>query len=89
MYYVYVIKSYQTNEYYKGLTNNIERRLKQHLTGKTYITKRLLPIKLIHVEICKSLREARSLEKFLKSGFGREIIKEIDADVAELVYAQS
>ena len=88
MYYVYVLKSELINTYYVGLTNNIERRLKQHEQGQSPSTKWRLPLQLIHVEICETRIEARKKEKYFKSGFGREIIKEIDADVAELVYAQ-
>ena len=75
--YVYVLKSVKTNEFYKGLTNNLERRLQEHIAGKEETTRKMLPLKLIYVEICSSRREARAIEKFLKSGFGREILKEI------------
>ena len=39
--------------------------------------KNKLPLKLVHVEICNNRKKARSIEKYLKSGFGRELIKEI------------
>lgn len=78
MYFVYVLKSIKTGMYYKGLTDNIERRYKQHIEGKVNSTKRQLPLILIHVEICSNRQEARMLEKYFKSGYGREIIKEID-----------
>lgn len=77
MYYVYILQSLKTKEYYKGITNNVERRLTEHLTGKSRTTKKMLPLQLIHVEICQTRPEARVLEKFFKSGFGREIIEEI------------
>jgi len=78
MYFVYVLKSIKTGKYYKGLTNNIERRFKQHIERKVVSTKYQLPLKLIHVEICPNRLEARVLEKYLKSGYGREFIHEID-----------
>ncbi len=77
MYYVYVLKSLKTGQCYKGLTNNLEKRLKEHQKGKNKSTRLQLPLKLVHVEICKNRIEARQLEKFFKSGFGREIITEI------------
>ncbi len=79
MYFVYIIKSVKNGYYYKGLTKDIERRLREHSLGKTSSIKHLAPFKLIYVEICISLKEARKLEKYFKSGFGREIIKEIDS----------
>ncbi len=81
MYYVYVLKSLKTGEFYKGLTDNIERRLHEHTSGKSPTTKSRLPLQLIHVEICSSRQEARDTEKFFKSGYGREVIKEL----AELI----
>ena len=77
MHFVYVIQSIKTGEVYKGLTDNIDRRLTQHMTGKSRSTKSKLPLRLVHVEICSSRTEARVLEKFFKSGFGRETILEI------------
>jgi putative endonuclease len=80
MFYVYVIQSLKTGEFYKGLTDNIKRCLKQHSSKKVKFTKGKLPLKLIHVEICKDRNEARKIEKFFKSGYGREVIKELIED---------
>ena len=77
MYFVYVLKSLKTGEFYKGLTSNIELRIDGHLRGNTQTTKSKLPLVLIYVEICSDRIEARKLEKYFKSGYGREIIKEI------------
>ena len=81
-YYVYVLKSLKSGHFYKGMTDNIERRLHQHNSGLVKATKSQLPWKLLHVELCDSRAEARKLEKFFKSGFGREIIAEL-AEVVE------
>lgn len=81
MYYVYVLQSLKTGELYKGLTGNFDRRLSQHAKGKVASTKKRLPLRLVHVEVCETRAEARKMEKFFKSGYGREIIKEL----AELV----
>ena len=77
MWYVYILKSLTKGDFYKGLTDNIDRRLQQHFTGQVVSTKNKLPLKLIHVELCNSRIEARIMEKYFKSGFGREIIKEL------------
>ncbi|KKW11271.1 MAG: hypothetical protein UY49_C0005G0001, partial [Microgenomates group bacterium GW2011_GWC1_49_7] len=77
MYFVYILKTLHKSSYYKGLTNNLERRLNQHANRKVKSTKLLLPLQLIHVELCSTRTEARKLEKFFKSGYGREIIEEI------------
>lgn len=77
MYYVYILRSLKTGNFYKGLTNNVNRRIAEHLNGSIQTTKNSGPWKLVHVEICNSRIEARKLEKYFKSGFGREIIQEI------------
>ena len=81
MYFVYILKSLKNGSYYKGFTNNISRRISEHNSGKTSSNKKLAPFKLIHVEICQTREEARKLEKFFKTGYGREIIREIGAVV--------
>ena len=77
MFYVYILKSLKTGEFYKGLTSDLDQRLKDHLSGKTKSTKSRIPFELIHVELCSTRKGAREMEKYFKSGFGREIIKEI------------
>ena len=77
MFFVYVLQSIKTGEYYKVLTNDLDRRLNQHFNGKGETTKHNLPLKVVHVEICETRQQARELEKFFKSGYGREVIKEI------------
>jgi len=74
---VYVLQSQKTGEYYKGITNNLERRLSEHNSGKNISTKGKAPWKLIYHEECVDRIIARQREKYLKSGFGRELIKNI------------
>ena len=87
MFYVYVIKSLADGTFYKGRTKDLTRRLREHESGKTQSIRIKAPFRLIHVEICYTIEEAIEMEHYLKSGYGREIIAEINADVAELVYA--
>lgn len=79
MFAVYILKSLSRQKYYyKGQSSNLEKRLKDHLRGRCATTKDRGPWKLVHVELCDSRNEARILEKFFKSGYGREVIEEID-----------
>ena len=74
-YFVYIIKSTKDNKYYTGITNNINRRLKEHNIGKhnTPSTLNRGPFILIHTEKCVSRQLARRKEKFWKSGSGRAL----------------
>ena len=75
MYYVYVLKSESNWRFYVGLTINIERRLSEHNKGYTKSTKGFRPWALFFFESFNTRIEARSREKYLKSGIGKEYIK--------------
>ena len=75
MYYAYVLKSELDNRLYKGLTNNLERRICEHNQGKHKSTTPYRPWKLIYFEEFQTMAEARKRELYFKSGSGREFIK--------------
>ena len=75
MYYVYVLYSLEFDRTYTGITNNIERRLKEHNKKRNRSTKAYTPWVIIHKEEFLSRVEARTREKYLKSGNGREYLK--------------
>ena len=76
-YYVYAIKSIDKNYIYVGLTNNYQRRIKEHNNGKEKTTKPYKPFKLIHLEQFNTRTKARQREKYLKSGYGKEYLKNL------------
>ena len=59
------------------MTDDLDRRLKEHCSGYSKTTKKYLPVELVFVQICETRLEARKLEKYLKSGYGRETIEAI------------
>ncbi|HQV77334.1 MAG TPA: GIY-YIG nuclease family protein [Chitinophagales bacterium] len=76
MFYVYVLKSQQTKSLYKGQTENVVNRLKEHNNGKVKSTKAYLPWEMVYIEEFESRDEAVKREKYLKSGIGRQFLKE-------------
>jgi putative endonuclease len=72
MFYVYILQSLCNGSYYKGCTDNLERRLEEHNSGKESSTKRYLPWKLIWFTTKPTLSEARMLEKKLKNITSRQ-----------------
>jgi putative endonuclease len=76
IYFVYVLQSEKDKNIYIGITDDLERRLKQHNAGRNLSTKYRIPFELIYSEECRNRTDARNREKFLKSGCGREWIKE-------------
>ncbi len=62
--------------YYKGFTNNLERRYQQHLNGNgAKYTAKHKPIKIAYYETFETQQEAVAREKYFKSGSGREWLK--------------
>lgn len=78
-YYVYIIRSKSTKSFYTGLTNSIDRRLNEHNQkhSNSITTKYTTDYDLIFCQIVENRILARKLEKYLKSGAGREIREEI------------
>jgi putative endonuclease len=72
---VYAIKSLVDNRIYVGMTHNPERRLIEHNQGRTKSTKGYRPWILIFKEEVENRKKARELEKYYKSGCGKEILK--------------
>ena len=76
MYYIYVLKSQNTKSLYKGQTDNLKKRLREHNNGKVKSTKAFIPWEIIYYEEFLSREEAVNREKYLKSGIGRQFLKE-------------
>jgi putative endonuclease len=77
MYSVYAIKSTKKNYIYVWLTNNLERRIYEHNLWKEKTTKPYTPFILIYSENFETRVEARIKEKYLKSGCGKEFLKNL------------
>ncbi|MFH1473116.1 MAG: GIY-YIG nuclease family protein [bacterium] len=77
MYYVYILQSLKDSKFYTGLAKDVPRRLSEHNGGFVKPTKGRRPLKLVYTEKFKTLAEARSREKFFKTGSGREFREEI------------
>jgi len=78
VYYVYVIESIKDGKKYTGMTNDLNRRIVEHNRGKTSTpsTRSRGPFKLMYSELTTDRAAARKREKFLKSGAGREFLKQ-------------
>lgn len=58
------------------MTNNPERRIKQHQDGKEQTTAFYRPFKVLLIENFQDRPQARTREKYFKSGCGKEWIKQ-------------
>jgi putative endonuclease len=75
MFTVYILKD-KNNRVYKGVTNNLQRRLKEHRSGHTKTTSTMQELEVIYTEQYESFAEARKRELYLKSAAGRRFIKQ-------------
>ncbi|KKQ27795.1 MAG: Excinuclease ABC subunit C [Candidatus Magasanikbacteria bacterium GW2011_GWC2_37_14] len=75
MHYVYILKSVKSGKLYKGFTNDLKRRIKEHNLGNSEFTSNNGPWKLVYYEAFLSKKDAQQEEIFLKTGKGRERIK--------------
>ena len=76
MFYVYVLRSLKDGGFYKGLTSDLDKRLRKHQAGGVPSTKNRRPLEMIYYESHGTRLEARKREKFLKSGPGNRFLKE-------------
>lgn len=75
MFYTYLLKSKKYDKFYTGSTSDLRKRLKQHNDGMSNYTKKYIPYKLIYYEVCLNEQDARSREKYLKTGMGKRYLK--------------
>ena len=75
MYFVYAIQSKIDNRLYVGFTDNLERRIGEHNSGRTKSTKAYIPWELVYFESVENRIDARNREKYFKSGCGKEQLK--------------
>ena len=67
MYFVYILKSENSDRHYIGCTNNLIKRLSEHNSCKTRSTKAFVPWKIVYSEKFESKEKAFRREKEIKS----------------------
>ena len=75
IYYVYILQSKRDKKLYTGFSNDLRKRFNEHANGKVFSTKNRSPLALIYYEACLNEQDARSREKYLKSGMGKRYLK--------------
>ena len=78
MCFVYILRGKKNNKRYIGCTSReIHDRLYEHNTGSSQWTRLNGQFELVHAQACIDIKEAKELEKFLKSGQGRQCLDEL------------
>jgi putative endonuclease len=74
MWYVYILRSSKDNNLYIGSTDNIDRRLNEHNSGKSDSTRSRRPFILEAFISVKDKSKAIELELYLKTGSGKAFL---------------
>ena len=77
VYFLYLING----DIYKGLTEDIKRRVMEHNTGKVESTRNYRPVKLIGFEAYELKSDALRRERFLKKSEGIKFFRQQYRDV--------
>ena len=77
MYYVYILLNGAKTRTYTGVTDDVEKRLKEHNAGRVKSSSPYRPYEIIHTESFETLSEARQKEKFYKSTTGWRRLKDM------------
>ena len=75
MYFVYVLKSEVAKKSYVGITTDLDRRIKEHNSGKHFYTRRYKSWIIVYKEEFKDRNQVRKREKYFKSATGRRYLK--------------
>ena len=75
MFYIYFLQSTKDKNLYIGRTNNLNRRIHEHNSGKVQSTKSRIPFIFLGYESCDDEKESVILEKEWKKGYKREELK--------------
>jgi putative endonuclease len=75
VWYTYILESETDGKHYIGSSNDLQRRLTEHEDGLVDATRPRRPLKLISYIATETEEQARSLEKYLKTGSGFSFIK--------------
>ena len=76
VYTVYVLSD-QEGRLYKGVTNNLVRRLSEHKRGKTRTTAKMVNLSVAYTEDYSDIAIARKRELYFKTAAGRRFLKKV------------
>lgn len=74
MYTVYVLRD-SRGKMYKGVTSDLDQRLKGHKSGNTRTTRNMIDISVVYTENFEDFDTTRKKEVYLKTAAGRRFLK--------------
>ncbi len=74
-YFVYVLLSEKDQKFYIGFTRDVDRRLREHNSGKSISTAKRMPLRLVYYEAHTSKIDALRREGYFKTTKGKAMLK--------------
>jgi len=74
-FYVYILRSLNSDFIYIGYTDNLKRRFKEHNSKLNISTKHYAPFEIIHYEAYRNEKDAKRREEYLKRNRGKTTLK--------------
>jgi putative endonuclease len=74
MQYIYVLFSMKDKRIYTGYTEDLQRRMADHLQGKVSSTRSRRPLLLVYYEACLEQADALHRERYLKTTWGKRYL---------------
>ena|SRR5690606_15180507 len=87
--FVYIMSNYQRTTFYIGVTNNLERRVREHRSGMGNFTSEYKLYYLVYFEIISDIGTAIRREKQLKNWHRQwkiNLIKEMNPEMNDLAH---
>lgn len=75
--YLYILLNETGTRTYTGVSQDVDRRLKQHNEGRVKSSRPYRPYRVIYSKEFSTMSEARQEEQFFKSTTGRRRLKEM------------
>jgi len=76
MYYFYVLQFDKNKKLYYGFSSDLKRRIRDHKSKQSDFTARNGSFKLIFYEAYLHKKDAMQAERYFKTGYGREVLRE-------------
>ena len=73
-FYVYILFNKVKDFIYIGYSEDLKQRINEHNHGQSKSTKAYLPLKLIHYEAYRNIKDAKRREMYLKTNKGRTTV---------------
>lgn len=71
MFYVYILFSPKSKNFYYGFTKDLRKRLLEHNQGTSKATKPYIPWRLVQYSAFADEEKAKDFERYLKTGSGK------------------